>query len=50
MDDNGRGGADPDGQGLRGIADRVAAVRARFSSERGNTGGTVVRAVLPCGS
>ena len=31
VDDDGRGGADPDGAGLRGLRDRVEAVDGRFS-------------------
>jgi signal transduction histidine kinase len=47
--DDGVGGADPDGTGLRGLADRVAAHDGRLtvSSEKGT--GTVVRAELPTG-
>ncbi|MEM7273785.1 MAG: sensor histidine kinase [Actinomycetota bacterium] len=48
--DNGRGGADPAGRGLRGLADRVASVGGRLSVTDGVQGGTVVRAELPCGS
>lgn len=46
--DDGTGGADPAGSGLRGLADRVAALDGHFqvTSEKG--GGTLVRAVLPC--
>jgi signal transduction histidine kinase len=47
--DDGIGGADPGaGTGLRGLADRVAALDGRLevSSPRGD--GTVVRAVIPC--
>lgn len=46
--DDGAGGADPHGSGLRGLADRVAALDGRFevTSEPGR--GTRVRAVLPC--
>jgi signal transduction histidine kinase len=48
--DDGIGGADPEaGSGLRGLADRVAALAGRFevSSEAGE--GTTVRARIPCG-
>jgi PAS domain S-box-containing protein len=50
VSDDGRGGADFLGSGLRGIADRVAAVGGTlgFSSPEGR--GTVVRVELPCGS
>ena len=47
--DDGVGGADPaTGSGLRGLADRVAALDGRLEvvSPRGE--GTVVRAVIPC--
>jgi signal transduction histidine kinase len=48
--DDGVGGADPDGSGLRGLADRVAAVdgRLRIVSPPGH--GTHLTAELPCGS
>lgn len=47
--DDGRGGANAAGSGLRGLGDRVAAVggRLRLSSIPGR--GTCVEAVLPCG-
>jgi signal transduction histidine kinase len=47
--DDGVGGADPEsGSGLRGLADRVAALEGRFdvSGEAGE--GTTVRARIPC--
>ena len=48
IEDDGRGGADPDaGTGLRGLADRVEALRGRFAVRDGTTGGTVVTAELP---
>jgi signal transduction histidine kinase len=48
ISDDGRGGADPDaGTGLRGLADRVEALRGRFAVRDGTTGGTVVSAELP---
>ena len=45
--DDGIGGADPEGHGLLGIGDRVAALggRLRIDSPRG--GGTVLAAELP---
>ncbi|MGE4163968.1 MAG: sensor histidine kinase [Vicinamibacterales bacterium] len=48
--DDGCGGADPDRDGLRGLADRVAAVGGtlRISSPPGQ--GTTVEAHLPCAS
>ena len=48
IEDDGRGGADPDaGTGLRGLADRVEALRGRFAVRDGTTAGTVVSAELP---
>jgi signal transduction histidine kinase len=48
--DDGVGGADPGaGSGLRGLADRVAALDGRLDVESGPGEGTVVRAVIPCG-
>jgi signal transduction histidine kinase len=45
--DDGSGGADPAGSGLRGLADRVAALDGRLEID-GSTGrGTVVRADIP---
>jgi signal transduction histidine kinase len=49
--DDGAGGADPArGSGLRGLADRVAAVDGRLTVTSPAGGPTVVRAELPCGS
>ena len=46
--DDGRGGADPDGgTGLRGLADRVAALDGAFAVESPAGGGTRVRATIP---
>jgi signal transduction histidine kinase len=47
--DDGRGGADPTGGGLRGLADRAAALGGRLTVAS-SPDGTVVRAELPCGS
>jgi signal transduction histidine kinase len=47
--DDGRGGADPDGTGLHGLAQRVAALDGRLEINSPPGGPTVVRAVLPCG-
>ena len=50
VSDDGIGGADPTaGSGLRGLADRVEAVGGRLSVESPPSGGTTVRAELPCG-
>jgi signal transduction histidine kinase len=47
--DDGVGGADPiGGVGLRGLADRVAALRGRFAAESMPGGGTRVHAEIPC--
>jgi signal transduction histidine kinase len=48
--DNGVGGADSeDGTGLRGLADRVEALDGRLLVWSPSSGGTRVRAELPCG-
>jgi signal transduction histidine kinase len=46
--DDGRGGADPRGAGLRGLAQRVAALDGSLEVNSPPGGPTVVRAVLPC--
>jgi PAS domain S-box-containing protein len=46
--DNGRGGADLDGGGLRGLADRVAALGGELTVVSPAGEGTVLRAVIPC--
>jgi signal transduction histidine kinase len=47
--DDGPGGADPAGSGLRGLADRISAVNGRFAVS-GTTVGTGTRLTmeLPC--
>jgi signal transduction histidine kinase len=45
--DDGSGGADPAGSGLRGLADRVAALDGRLEVDGSTGGGTVVRAEIP---
>jgi signal transduction histidine kinase len=46
--DDGRGGVDPArGSGLRGLADRLAALDGTFTVKTTADGGTRVRAVLP---
>jgi signal transduction histidine kinase len=47
--DDGNGGADPHGSGLRGLADRVAALDGDFSVADRDAGGTLVRASIPLG-
>jgi signal transduction histidine kinase len=46
--DDGRGGADPRGRGLSGLAGRVAATDGVFSVDSPPGGPTIVRAELPC--
>ncbi len=48
--DDGIGGADPDGQGLSGLADRLAGVDGRLSVFSPRGGPTVIEVELPCGS
>jgi signal transduction histidine kinase len=48
--DDGAGGADPHGQGLSGLADRVAGVDGRLSVTSPLGGPTVIEVMLPCGS
>ncbi|HYF27676.1 MAG TPA: histidine kinase [Baekduia sp.] len=51
VQDDGKGGADPArGSGLRGLADRVAALDGRLEVVSPPGRGTLVKAVLPCGS
>ena len=47
--DDGLGGADPTGSGLRGIADRTEAAGGRFRVHS-SSAGTTIEAELPCGS
>jgi signal transduction histidine kinase len=46
--DDGRGGADPNSPGLRGIADRVGALDGTLTTDSPPGGPTVIRAELPC--
>ena len=50
VEDDGCGGADPGGPGLRGLADRVEAAGGRLTIVSEPTVGTRVEAVVPCGS
>jgi signal transduction histidine kinase len=50
VSDDGLGGADARGSGLRGLSDRAEAVGGRLSVSSAQPGGTVLEAVLPCGS
>jgi PAS domain S-box-containing protein len=45
--DDGAGGAEPDGGGLLGLSDRVAALNGTFTVDSLSGGGTVVRATIP---
>jgi signal transduction histidine kinase len=47
--DDGDGGADPDGSGLRGLRRRVEALDGRLSVTSPRGGPTTIRAELPCG-
>ncbi|WP_432936917.1 histidine kinase [Kribbella sp. CA-253562] len=47
--DDGRGGADAEGSGLRGIADRAEALGGSLRVAERTGGGTVVTGELPCG-
>jgi signal transduction histidine kinase len=47
--DDGRGGADPGGSGLKGLAQRVEALDGSLEVHSPSGGPTVVRALLPCG-
>ena len=47
--DDGRGGADPAGTGLKGLAQRVEALDGSLEVHSPSGGPTVVRALLPCG-
>jgi signal transduction histidine kinase len=50
VEDDGVGGADPaHGSGLRGLADRVEALRGRLAVESEPGRGTKIRAEIPCG-
>jgi signal transduction histidine kinase len=48
--DDGRGGADPQGAGLRGLADRAAALDGSFAVDSPAGGGTRIVTELPCAS
>ncbi len=49
VSDDGRGGANPDGSGLRGLRDRVETAHGELDLSSGSDG-TTIQAVLPCGS
>ena len=48
VSDDGIGGADPGGAGLRGLADRVGGIDGGLSVESPPGGPTIISAVLPC--
>lgn len=48
ISDDGVGGADPGGAGLRGLADRVGGVDGKLSVESPRGGPTILAAELPC--
>jgi signal transduction histidine kinase len=50
VEDDGRGGADADGSGLRGLSDRVEARGGRLVVEGSAGSGTRVRGEIPCAS
>ncbi len=49
VSDDGVGGANPDGAGLIGLADRVHGVDGQFSVESPSGGPTIIAVELPCG-
>jgi signal transduction histidine kinase len=50
VEDDGIGGADPSGAGLRGIADRAETIGGHLTVHERPGAGTIVIAELPCGS
>jgi len=46
--DDGSGGADPSGNGLRGLAQRVEALDGTLAVDSPIGGPTTIRAVMPC--
>jgi signal transduction histidine kinase len=48
--DDGQGGANPEGPGLRGMGDRVAAAGGEFTLDSRPGSGTTIEAALPCAS
>jgi len=48
ISDDGIGGADPNGTGLSGLADRVSSVDGRLTVESPYGGPTIIAAELPC--
>ena len=50
VSDDGLGGADIHGRGLRGLSDRAEAIGGRLSVRSAEPRGTLLEVVLPCGS
>jgi signal transduction histidine kinase len=50
IEDDGHGGANADGSGLRGLADRLESVGGRLRVESGQNAGTRVVGEIPCAS
>lgn len=50
IEDDGRGGADPTGRGLRGIADLAEAIGGWLTVRERSGHGTIIAAELPCAS
>ena len=50
ISDDGVGGADKAGSGLRGLVDRVEALDGRLYLASPPGGGTTIRAEIPCAS
>jgi signal transduction histidine kinase len=48
--DDGAGGADPEGGGLRGLADRLAVLGGTLAVTSPPGGGTILRGEIPCAS
>ena len=48
VSDDGIGGADADGGGLRGLADRIGGIDGALSVESPRGGPTIISAILPC--
>ena len=49
VSDDGRGGANPEGRGLRGLRDRAEAIGGSLVVHTSASGGTRIEASLPCG-
>jgi len=50
IEDDGVGGADPNGYGLRGLGDRIAAVDGTLALRSAPGGGTSLMVSIPCAS